>query len=142
MRLAYVMGFGLSITASTIGRIKKPFNPLLGETFELVNPRSGLKYLSEQVSHHPPISAAYAQSPHFEYWSSSNVKTQFWGKSMEIKPQGSTNVRLLSSGDHITYTKNKTMVNNIIIGKTYIDHCGEMIFINHTTHETGVLNLK
>jgi hypothetical protein len=37
MRMAYVMGFGLSITASTIGRIKKPFNPLLGETYELVD---------------------------------------------------------------------------------------------------------
>jgi hypothetical protein len=61
---------------------------------------------------------------------------------MEIKPLGSTNVLLLKTNDHITYTKNKTSVNNIIIGKTYIDHFGEMIFINHTTNETGVLNLK
>jgi hypothetical protein len=41
MRMAYVMGFGLSITASTIARIKKPFNPLLGETYELVDDKKG-----------------------------------------------------------------------------------------------------
>jgi len=35
----------------------KPFNPLLGETFELFVPGK-YKYFSEQVSHHPPISAS------------------------------------------------------------------------------------
>ena len=33
----------------------KPFNPLLGETFELVT--NEWRFLSEQVSHHPPVSA-------------------------------------------------------------------------------------
>ena len=37
----------------------KPFNPLLGETYELVNDQ--LELLSEQVSHHPPISANYCR---------------------------------------------------------------------------------
>jgi hypothetical protein len=45
--MAYVMGFGLSITASTIGRIKKPFNPMLGETYEMIDKASGLSYISE-----------------------------------------------------------------------------------------------
>jgi hypothetical protein len=36
-RLAYVAGFAMSNYASTIGRIAKPFNPMLSETFELVN---------------------------------------------------------------------------------------------------------
>ena len=34
----------------------KPFNPLLGETYELFIPGK-LKFIAEQVSHHPPISA-------------------------------------------------------------------------------------
>lgn len=37
----------------------KPFNPLLGETYELVVPGK-YKYFSEQVSHHPPICACIA----------------------------------------------------------------------------------
>lgn len=36
-------------------RFGKPFNPLLGETYELVTPE--FKYFSEMVSHHPPIAA-------------------------------------------------------------------------------------
>tara|TARA_B110000285_G_C14948050_1_gene525331 strand:+ start:729 stop:887 length:159 start_codon:yes stop_codon:yes gene_type:complete len=35
--------------------MKKPFNPLLGETFEYVTRK--YRFLGEQVSHHPPISA-------------------------------------------------------------------------------------
>ena len=61
---------------------------------------------------------------------------------MEIQPIGSTSIVLTPQNDYITYKKAKTSVNNIIIGKTYIDHFGEMIFINHTTRETGVLNIK
>jgi pterin-4a-carbinolamine dehydratase len=36
----------------------KPFNSILGETFEITN--SKFDYIAEQVSHHPPISACYA----------------------------------------------------------------------------------
>ena len=75
MRLAFVMAFALSITASTIGRIKKPFNPLLSETYELIDNKKNFRFISEQVSHHPPISAGYAESQHFKYWGQTNVKT-------------------------------------------------------------------
>lgn len=34
-------------------RLGKPFNPLLGETYEIVT--SKFRYFSESVSHHPPI---------------------------------------------------------------------------------------
>ena len=34
MRLAYVMIWAVSSLSSSIGRIKKPINPILGETFE------------------------------------------------------------------------------------------------------------
>lgn len=33
----------------------KPFNPLLGETFEFVT--ENYKFIAEQVEHHPPITA-------------------------------------------------------------------------------------
>jgi hypothetical protein len=44
-------------------RIKKPFNPILGETFELVNDR--FRFMAEQVSHHPPITAFVAETEGF-----------------------------------------------------------------------------
>jgi hypothetical protein len=40
--------------------LAKPFNPLLGETFEYVT--DDFEFISEQVSHHPPITANYYRS--------------------------------------------------------------------------------
>ena len=39
-----------------------------GETFEYVRLDKQYRYFSEQVSHHPPISACYAQSPRWHYY--------------------------------------------------------------------------
>ena len=42
--------------------LKKPYNPILGETFRCYweHPNGSKSYyMSEQVSHHPPISANY-----------------------------------------------------------------------------------
>lgn len=60
LRIAFVAAFAMSNYSSTIGRIAKPFNPMLGETFEYVRFDKEYRYVSEQVSHHPPISACYA----------------------------------------------------------------------------------
>ena len=38
----------------------KPFNPILGETFEVSI--GGIPLYMEQVSHHPPISAFYMKT--------------------------------------------------------------------------------
>lgn len=58
LRHLYVTMFCVGYAQTTIGRIAKPFNPLLGETHEMVTKK--FKIMSEQVSHHPPISASYA----------------------------------------------------------------------------------
>jgi len=34
--MAYVVAFSFALNALVINREKKPFNPLLGETFELI----------------------------------------------------------------------------------------------------------
>lgn len=67
-RMVYVAAFAASEYASTIGRVAKPFNPLLGETYEYARPDKGFRFLIEQVSHHPPIGAAWAGSKSWDYW--------------------------------------------------------------------------
>ena len=55
-RLAY-LGVYLACQHTHIEKFpSKPFNPLLGETFEYQVP-GRYKFLAEQVSHHPPISS-------------------------------------------------------------------------------------
>jgi len=72
----------------------KPFNSILGETFEINN--SKFEYIAEQVSHHPPISACYAKGKYgdYEYWMNSKFKTSFWGASLDMIPIGLVHIKL------------------------------------------------
>jgi hypothetical protein len=85
MRLLYVTAFCVGRYASTHNRLEKPFNPILGETFELVDPQGRYKCISEQVSHHPPVSCIWTESPNYKVWMSSNFKSKMTPKYMEVK---------------------------------------------------------
>lgn len=52
MRVLNVAAFAVSGYSSTDGRHCKPFNPLLGETYEADYPDKGLRFFSEKVSLH------------------------------------------------------------------------------------------
>eukprot|EP00330_Aristerostoma_sp_ATCC50986_P000466 CAMPEP_0114594506 /NCGR_PEP_ID=MMETSP0125-20121206/16163_1 /TAXON_ID=485358 ORGANISM="Aristerostoma sp., Strain ATCC 50986" /NCGR_SAMPLE_ID=MMETSP0125 /ASSEMBLY_ACC=CAM_ASM_000245 /LENGTH=306 /DNA_ID=CAMNT_0001794879 /DNA_START=1332 /DNA_END=2252 /DNA_ORIENTATION=+ len=136
------MAFVISYHKSTINRHKKPFNPILGETYEFLAPDGSYKFVSEQVSHHPPISAGHAEGPDFVWYGDTNIKSQFWGKSMEVTPLGTSHVILKKFNEHFTYKRPVTSVQNIIFGKMYIDHHGEVPFNNITTGDSGILDMK
>ena len=72
--MIYVGVFNVAQYKSSLNRTVKPFNPLLGETYELDLPT--FHYFSEQVSHHPPISATHATGKNgdYEYWMNSFMK--------------------------------------------------------------------
>jgi oxysterol-binding protein 1 len=50
MRILNIAAFAVSGYASTEGRQCKPFNPLLGETYEADYPDKGVKFFSEKVT--------------------------------------------------------------------------------------------
>nr|CAD7201741.1 unnamed protein product [Timema douglasi] len=93
-RMQLVAAFAVSALASNWERLGKPFNPLLGETYELE--REEFRVVCEQVSHHPPVSAFHADSPLFIFHGSIHPKLKFWGKSVEIEPKGMVTVELIS----------------------------------------------
>jgi len=68
----------------------KPFNPLLGETYELQ--KGDYRIVCEQVSHHPPVSAFHAESKDFKFHGTINPKIKFWGKSVEVNPKGTVTI--------------------------------------------------
>lgn len=70
-QLCYVAAFTVSSYSTTVLRTSKPFNPLLGETFELDRlEESGYRSLCEQVPPLRPAPAAPA-GPVCRGWSSS-----------------------------------------------------------------------
>jgi hypothetical protein len=93
IRMLYIAAFGVAQYHCSSCRMNKPFNPILGETFEYEKPGE-YRYIAEQVSHHPPISVGHAENEHYEIWMNTFMKSQFWGKSMEVKPLGLIHIKL------------------------------------------------
>uniref|UniRef100_A0A8B9FBU6 Oxysterol-binding protein n=1 Tax=Amazona collaria TaxID=241587 RepID=A0A8B9FBU6_9PSIT len=130
-RMVYVAAFAVSAYASTYYRAgSKPFNPVLGETYECVRPDRGFRFISEQVCHHPPISACHAESDNFIFWQDMRWKNKFWGKSLEIVPVGTVNVQLPRTGDHFQWNKVTTCIHNVLSGPRWIEHYGEVLIRN------------
>ncbi|CAI5980231.1 unnamed protein product [Closterium sp. NIES-65] len=86
MRMVYTAAWAVSPYVA-FSRTWKPFNPILGETFEFSN-HNGITFVNEQVSHHPPICAGHGENEHFVYDCTSKVKTKFLGNSVEVYPLG------------------------------------------------------
>uniref|UniRef100_A0A8C9T8F1 Oxysterol-binding protein n=1 Tax=Scleropages formosus TaxID=113540 RepID=A0A8C9T8F1_SCLFO len=140
-RMVIVAAFAVSGYSSTYYRAgSKPFNPILGETYECIREDKGLCFFSEQVSHHPPVSACHCESKKFTYWQDMRWKNKFWGKSMEILPIGTVNVMLPRFGDHYEWNKVTTCIHNILSGRRWIEHYGE-ITIRNTRSSTCICKL-
>ncbi|KAJ1946098.1 hypothetical protein GGF37_001356, partial [Kickxella alabastrina] len=160
-RTLLVAGFAMSNYASTFGRVAKPFNPLLGETFEYVRRDKKYRALSEQVKHHPPISACWVEGKNYVYHADTNIKSKFNGGSLTVVPTGVCHVELklplefLNSDEekaagkpkqaakinekegyfteHYTWNKLTTNVNGIMIANFWIEHVGDLDVKNHRT---------
>eukprot|EP00123_Amoebidium_parasiticum_P017727 comp23964_c0_seq1/m.42459 comp23964_c0_seq1/g.42459 ORF comp23964_c0_seq1/g.42459 comp23964_c0_seq1/m.42459 type:complete len:776 (-) comp23964_c0_seq1:853-3180(-) len=135
-RLCYVAAFTASSYSTVVSRTYKPFNPLLGETFELDlshDPEYGWRSIAEQVSHHPPIAAMHTETEDWEMIQQFSMDSKFRGKYMQIVPTGISCIKFKRTGEKYTWTKVTTTVHNIIVGKLWIDQSGEMQITDHTT---------
>ncbi|KAK8490425.1 hypothetical protein V6N13_076440 [Hibiscus sabdariffa] len=137
LRLVYASSWAISVYYA-YQRTWKPFNPIIGETYEMVN-HGGITFISEQVSHHPPMSAGHAENEHFTYDVTSKLKTKFLGNSLDVYPVGRTRVSLKRDGVVLDLVPPPTKVNNLIFGRTWVDSPGEMIMTNLTTGDKVVL---
>uniref|UniRef100_UPI0037E82BE8 oxysterol-binding protein 1 isoform X2 n=1 Tax=Semicossyphus pulcher TaxID=241346 RepID=UPI0037E82BE8 len=134
-QMCYVAAFTVSSYSTTVHRTGKPFNPLLGETFELDRlTECGYRSLCEQVSHHPPAAAHHAISE--KGWSlrqEITLASKFRGKYLSIMPLGSIQCIFEKSDNHYSWKKVTTTIHNIIVGKLWIDQSGEIDVVNHKT---------
>lgn len=152
-QLLWVAVFVLSSYGSSLPRVNKPFNPLLGETFEWEAPEGDVAFVCEQVSHHPPISCWHAEGQvpptrgtldagsttdggSYQLSGEIEARSRFWGKSIDIVPTGTSFLRLAprhGPEQVFSYCKATCTIHNIIWGKPYIDWSGEVIVQNRTT---------
>uniref|UniRef100_A0A8C1TSC1 Oxysterol-binding protein n=1 Tax=Cyprinus carpio TaxID=7962 RepID=A0A8C1TSC1_CYPCA len=140
MRMVYIAAFAVSAYACSFTRAGgKPFNPILGETYECLRQDKGFRFIAEQVSHHPPVSACHCESKNYTFGQDVRWKNKFWGKSMEIVPMGVTHLELF--GDRYEWSKVTSCIHNILSGQRWIEHYGEMS-IKHSTTTGDVSHCK
>lgn len=134
-KIAHIAAFAISNLSSL--RVKercqrKPFNPLLGETYELVREDLGFRMIAEKVCHKPTIMAIYAESANWTLSFSPQPDQKLWGKSAEITTKGEIVLVIKPTGDVYKWTQPVTMLRNLIAGEKYSEpsdtmeiHCSD-----------------
>ncbi len=85
-RMAMMCAYTCSQASCVKDRTLKPFNSLLGETYELVTTKR--RTIVEQVSHHPPVTAYFCESNYFEHVAQLANSTKFNGRCITVAAQG------------------------------------------------------
>jgi len=97
----------------------KPFNPILGETFQ-AKVGNSLCY-SEQTSHHPPVNNYYIDNPKFKMWGHIAVEANMGANEMIMTIKGGFTI-LFNDGTKYKYKFPKPMINGVMIGGRYINY--------------------
>ncbi len=82
-------------------------------------------FLVPQVVHHPTIMAAYCEGRTWIFEGDGELRSKFWGRSIELQPVGICKLTF-HDGESFSWQKITTSINNLILGRLYVDHGGIM----------------
>ncbi|KAI0463860.1 hypothetical protein LJB42_002868 [Komagataella kurtzmanii] len=128
-RLMKIAAFATSYFSSL--RVKernsrKPFNPMLGETFELVREDLGIRLISEKVVHRPVILAINVDSKRWNLNYSPSPSQKIWGKNAEVAVEGVARLTDRITGDVYHWSLPNCLLKNLIAGEKYMEPTGSM----------------
>ncbi|KAJ1922252.1 Oxysterol-binding protein OBPa [Mycoemilia scoparia] len=108
--------------------VKKPYNPVLGEFFRCrysFEDDSRSFYISEQVSHHPPITAMYYNNPQHGIRINGELRpiSRFFGNSvaMMLDSKSYGKIYLDSHGEEYNITYPNMYARGILFGKMFLE---------------------
>ncbi|XP_059179710.1 oxysterol-binding protein-related protein 8-like isoform X2 [Physella acuta] len=112
--------------------LKKPYNPIIGETFRCywVHPNTNSRtfYVSEQISHHPPISAFHVTNRHdgFNINGCILAKSKFYGNSISAILDGVATLTFLERGEDYYLTMPYAHCKGILLGTLTMEMGGKV----------------
>ena len=127
--------------------LKKPFNPILGETFRCFWEHSNgsrTYYIGEQVSHHPPISAFFISNRHDGFSLSCSIlaKSKFYGNSTSAILEGIAQLTLLPRGENYNLSMPYAHCKGILMGTLSMELGGKVIIDCENTGYKTELEFK
>ncbi|CAF4255053.1 unnamed protein product [Rotaria magnacalcarata] len=171
-RFHCITAFIVSNLSTHLERTSKPFNPLLGETFELRKENdSPFHFIAEQVSHHPPVSALYARGSnwvltaniepivkfhgttvvatcegrwvlHIKRISRSSSQSSFYSCSGENSEQDEQTDNKDNGYDEYTWQSPTAVVHNILFGYLWCEFQGEINLQHIQTNQRAILTIQ
>jgi hypothetical protein len=132
MRLCYIAAFIIGEIFLNNGRTLKPFNPIIGETYEYFINDKNFRYYAEQVSHKPPVTAYVGENPNFELYGDTlgNTSFKFFRGCMELSFKNKVHIKLKKLGEHYTYIPPNALAKGIINPPLYVDYSGDILIQN------------
>ncbi|XP_018111434.1 oxysterol-binding protein-related protein 8 isoform X3 [Xenopus laevis] len=128
--------------------LKKPYNPILGETFRClwIHPKTNSKtfYISEQVSHHPPVSAFYVSNRKDGFCLSGSIlaKSKFYGNSLSALLEGEGRLTFLNRGEDYLMTMPYAHCKGILYGTMTLELGGSVTITCEKTSYSATLEFK
>lgn len=131
-QLLHISAFIIGEIFLNIGRFLKPFNPILGETYEFFDNSKHFRYFSEQVSHNPPISAYIGETDQFVMFGDTRATTSFklLKGCLEVEFGNKTHLLLKTTNDYYTFNKPSVLMKGFIRQPIYSDYIGEIVIQN------------
>lgn len=147
-RFLNVMRFNLSgLARERFG--KKPYNPVLGEVYRccFVHRGNGGETLlvSEQVSHHPPITALHLRNETLGFEMNSHTAPEpcFWGNTLVVKLPGAIHICLKKMGDEeYVITRPSIYMSGFFAGKQRLEFNGLSTFACEKTGLSAEIEYK
>ena len=132
MQMCYISAFIIGEIFLNLGRSLKPFNPIIGETFEFFDNEKKFRYYSEQVSHNPQVNAYIAETPEFAFYGDTLNTTsfKFFKGSIELLFKNKIHVHCKKTGDHYIYNPPTVYVKGLMKPPLYNDYAGTTVIQN------------
>ncbi|XP_077787377.1 oxysterol-binding protein-related protein 5 isoform X2 [Podarcis muralis] len=128
--------------------IKKPYNPILGETFRCCwfhpQTNSHTFYIAEQVSHHPPVSAFHVSNRKDGFCINGSIlaKSKFYGNSLSALLDGQAKLTFLSSGEEYIITMPYAHCKGILYGTMTMELGGKVTIDCEKSNHRAELEFK
>ena len=133
-QMCYIAAFVIGELFLNLGRSLKPFNPIIGETYEFFDNEKKFRFYSEQVSHNPQITAYIGETPEFAYYGDTLNTTsfKFFKGSIELLFKNKIHVQCKKTGDHYIINPPIIYAKGLMSPQLYNDYSGTTIIQNTT----------
>ena len=134
MQMCYIAAFLIGDIFLNLGRSLKPFNPIIGETFEFFDNEKKFRFYSEHVKHNPQVNAYIAETPEFAYYGDTLNTTsfKFFKGSVELIFKNKTHVHCKKTGDHYIFNPPIVYIKGLMKPPIYNDYSGITVIQNTT----------